>query len=140
MAVEDKGQRLEKFSTQSLSTPKFFPGMLLGAIPGTTVEPICQEGSNFALVTPNLGPFGSSGFKTGACQIDPSKSGDFETGRIDHSGFEIGEVVRVPPGFKTGVTPSFGSVIWLAEFQYLPRFGLWMPRPEHCELITTHNL
>jgi hypothetical protein len=96
MAVEDKGQRLEKFSTQSLSTPNFFPGML-GAIPGTTVEPICQEGSNFALVTPkNLGPFGSSGFKTGACQIDPfSKSGDFETGRIDHSGFEIGKVVPV---------------------------------------------
>jgi hypothetical protein len=58
------------------------------------------------------GPFGSSGFKTGACQIDPfSKSGDFETGRIDHSGFEIGEVVRLPPGFKTGVTPSFGSLI-----------------------------
>jgi hypothetical protein len=79
------------------------------------------------------GPFGSSGFKTGACQIDPfSKSGDFETGRIDHSGFEIGEVVQLPPGFKTGVTPSFSSLIWLAEFQYL-RYGCQAqtPRARH---------
>jgi hypothetical protein len=60
------------------------------------------------------GPFSSSGFKTGACQINPfSKSSYFETGRIDHSGFEIGEVVWLPPSFKTGVTPSFGLVIWL---------------------------
>jgi hypothetical protein len=29
-----------------------------------------------------------------------SKTGDFKTGRNGHSGFEIGEVVHMPPSFK----------------------------------------
>ena len=49
-------------------------------------------------------------------------------GNAIHSGFEIGEVVRLPPGFKTGVTPSFGSLTWLAEFQYL-RYGCQAQTP-----------
>jgi hypothetical protein len=87
-----------------------------------------------------MGPFGSSGFKTGACQIDPfSKSGDFETGRIDHSGFEIGEVVRLVPRFQNWCDTKF----WLGDMasgvSMSSEVRAMDARPEHCELITTHN-
>jgi len=73
----------------------------------------------------------------------------FQNWKDDHSSFEIWEVVQLPPGLKTGVTPNFSSVIWLAEFQYLWGSGYgcqaqtlrarhhpqWINRCAHCLVL-----